>query len=108
MLCSRLVKFVEQLEKCDKPVVNLLAMLSRDDRRTTLGTNIAKIKSELNGAQLSYSNVRGNAVYFPIPSGEEWRVNYLKELLDVISKKKQIENFSVDEARLMVNALCTT
>ena len=47
-------------------------------------------------------------MYFPIPLGEEWRVSYLKELLDVTCKKKQIENITDDDAKLMVNALCTT
>ena len=107
MLCSRLVNFYEQLKLCAKPAVNMLAMLSMGDRRTTMGKNISRMKTELEGILLSSSTIRKHLKYFSIPREESWRINYLGELLEVRDKKMTIENLSAEDSKLMLNALCT-
>ena len=92
MLCSRLVKFLDQLILCGKPAVNLMAMLYMEDRRTTLGKNIARIKTELKGKYLSCSNIKKHLRYFSIPQEEEWRILFLEELVEITEKKMSIEN----------------
>ena len=108
MLCSRLVKFLDQLKLCGKPAVTFMAMLYMEDRRTTLGKNIARIMAELKGKKLSCSNIRKHLRYFEIPVEEEWRIKYLEELLDITEKRMSIENLTSEDAKLMLNALCTT
>ena len=108
MLCSRLVNFTKQLKLCAKPAVNLLAMLYLGDRRTTLGKNISRMKAELEGTFLSSSNIRKNLRYFAIPEEENWRLIYLEELLALKDMKMTMENFTVEDTKLMLNALCTS
>ena len=108
MLCSRLVKFTEQLRKSNKSVVNLLAMLSVEDRRTTMGKTLSKIKHEIEGKELSCHNIKKHMKYFDVPAEEAWRLEFVEELLEVVSKVKNIENFSDEDAKLMLGALCTT
>ena len=103
-----LVNFTEQLKLCAKPAVNMLAMLYMEDRRTTLGKNISRMKAELEGIFLSSSNIKKHLKYFSIPTEESWRISYVGELLEVKDKKMIIENLSSEDSKLMLNnALCT-
>ena len=106
MLCTRLVKFTEQLSRSRKPVVNLLTMLSKGDRRTTLGKNLGKIRMDLGGLEPSCNNIRKHMSYFAVPEEELWRISFLKELQEVSRKERYVENISDEEAKMMMNALC--
>ena len=108
MLCSRMVKFKQQLCTSNKPVVSLLALLSMEDRRTTLGRNMAKIQREIGGVQPSCCNIRKHMKFFATPIEELWRIPLLEELVEVTNKKMYIENFSDEETKLMMNTICTT
>ena len=83
-------------------------MLYLGDRRTTLGKNISRMKAELEGNFLSSSNIRKNLRYFAIPEEENWRLIYLEELLALKDMKMTMENFTVEDTKLMLNALCTS
>ena len=107
MLCTRLLKFTEQLSKSRKPVVNLLAMLSTGDRRTILGKNLGRMRMDIGGLHPSYHNVRKYMKYFAVPEEEMWRIHFLEELLEVCDKEMYVENFSNEETKNMMNALCT-
>ena len=85
-----------------------MTMLYLEDRRTTLGKNIARIKAELKGNRLSSSNIRKHFRYFSIPLEEAWRIKFLEELLEITEKRMSFENLTSEDAKLMMNALCTT
>ena len=108
MLCSRLVKFKEQLCTSSKPVVSLLALLSMGDRRTTLGRNMGRIQKEIGGLQPSCYNIRKHMKFFETPVEELWRIPFLKELVDIANKKMYVENFTDDETQMIMNTICTT
>ena len=108
LLCSRLVKFKEQRCTSNKPVVSLLALLSMEDRRTTLGRNMARIQREIGGVQPSCCNIRKHMKFFATPIEELWRIPLLEELVEVTNKKMYIENFSDEETKLMMNTIYKT
>ena len=43
-----------------------------------------------------------------IPPGEEWRVNLVKELIDVKHDASTIENLSAEELEKILELVCTT
>ena len=87
-------------------MVNLLTMLSKGDRRTTLGKNLGKIRLDLGGLEPSCKNIRKHMSYFAVPEEELWRISFLKELQEVSRKERYVENISDEEAKMMMNALC--
>ena len=86
--------------------MNLLTMLSKGDRRTTLGKNLGRIRMDLGGLEPSCNNIRNHMSYFAVPAEEMWRISFLKELQEVTNKERYVENISDEEAKMMMNALC--
>ena len=47
-------------------------------------------------------------VFSPVPKNEEWRIGFLKELLDIRSNDIVLDSFSKDEIDDMIQFVCTT
>ena len=107
MLSSRLVKFCDTMMSSTKSSVKLLAYLVKGDQRTVMGKNMASIERELGNANISSSLVKRKLKYFPVPVDEEWRIPYLRELLDVRSGKMSMSNIEGSDVTNMINQLCT-
>ena len=103
MLCFRYVKFKEMLYSSSKVMVNLLARITAEDMRTVMGKTMAKLKTDLNGMEVSCSNIKDHLKYFPVPELETWRIDYLEELLD--AKNLVIENMNADDIAAMIGLL---
>ena len=108
LLCSRFLKFTDQLLKSTKPVVRLLARLFMGDMRTTLGRNLFKIKNGLGNRECTTANIKRHYRYFPVPDGELWRLNLLDELLENSGKISTVENFSENDVKVLISAICTS
>ena len=106
LLCSRFLKFTDQLLKSTKPVVRLLARLFMGDMRTTLGRNLFKIKNGLGNRECTIANIKRHYRYFPVPDGELWRLNLLDELLENSGKISNVESFSENNVKMLISAIC--
>ena len=104
MLASRLVSFRDSLLVSPKFSVRLLANLRINDKGTTLGQNLDKIRKELCDVSLSSANVKKHMRYFKLPDVEEWRVGPLRELME---EDLEIPGFSKQELDDMKNYLAT-
>ena len=84
-----------------------MTLLSMDDRRTVLGKNLRKISKEI-GVEgvLSCSLVKKYHRYSTVPEEEEWRLGYLDDLLDTNGRTKMVENFTENDVKQLVSALC--
>ena len=90
----------------NKMAVKLLAKLAESDWRTFLGRNLGIIQKDLGEKQLSTMNVKRNLKYFEVPADQNWRVNCLKELLEVQLQTSTLSDFSNDDVKTMINLLC--
>ena len=107
MLCGRLVGFKNQLLHSNKLVVRLMAMLSMDDRRTVIGKNLRNISKEIDTqGVLSCNLIKKYHRYFKVPEEEVWRLGYLNDLLDSNGRTKTVENFTENDVKQLVSALC--
>ena len=106
MLSSRYVKFEEMLSCSKKMMVNLLAKLAAEDNRTVMGKTMSKLRRELAGHELTGKEIKTNMKYFPVPEHEEWRLDFLQELLEADIKHVLIEN--MNDVKSMISILCTT
>ena len=108
LLCSRFLKFTDQLCNSTKPVVSLLARLFREDMRTTMGKNLFKIGKAMGDRECTTANIKRHFRYFPVPDGEVWRLNVLDELIDNSGRTGDVENFSETDVKMMISAICTS
>ena len=109
MLCSRYIKFMDSLVKCNKRCVRNLALLVRNDRRTIVGKNISNIAYDCGVVResLQYRDAK-RSKYWSVPALERWRPSILLELLDVRSQKSVVRNFDYEEINLMINNVCSS
>ena len=96
------------LYSSSKVMVNLLARITAEDMRTVMGKTMAMLKTELNGMEVSCSNIRNHLKYFPVPELETWRIDYLEELLDADAKNVVIEIMNDDDITAMIGLLCSS
>ena len=110
MLSSRFIKFTQSLASSSKPSVSYLARLVKNDNRTLMGRTISKISREINVAKASLTSqvVRKSMVYFPVPDDQMWRIDILKELLNVKQQSLSLGHFNLDETSTMINYICTS
>jgi len=104
---SRYVNFMRSLLSSPKYVVRVLASVCLTDYRTVMGRTLEKL-SCLCGrpvSALTASAVKRSVSYFAIPSGEEWRIPMLQELL---SPEVDIPGFPAEELKELKEFLCTS
>ena len=93
-----------------KPCVSYLARLVQHDNRTLAGRTLSRLSRECNVDRdsLNISLVSKDVKYFPVPDDHLWRVQILKELLDVDRSSLVINNFNSIETSHMINFICTS
>ena len=104
-LAQRFVKFYNYLKKCEKSEVLHLFCIQKSDLRSTFGYNCHKLSQDLQVDCVDDINSR-NISYFKIPNGEEWRLPFLFDLLQL--KNAPLENFNlnVDEIETFMEVIC--
>jgi len=109
MLCSRFVNFYANLCKSTKHSIRLLTALCKDNLRTTLGNNLHNITLDCltSVKSLTKTIVKNNMKYFDIPEENRWRIEFVKEILNLKIDQLQIEGFHDDELNEIINFLCT-
>ena len=107
MLTSRYVNFVKSLQTSTKYVVRVLLSICVNDLRTVMGRTLSTLARlcECNVSALSASAVKSTLEYFPVPVGEEGRVQILKELKN---HEVEVPGFSSEELREITEYVCTS
>ena len=110
MLSSRFIKFTQSLASSSKPSVSYLARLVKNDNRTLMGKTLSRISRETNVTKASLTSlvVTKSMVYFPVPDDQMWRIDILKELLNVKQQSLLLGQFNLDETSTMINYICTS
>ena len=101
MLTNRFLKFYSTLYFCDKNVVANLRRCQENDCRSNFGLNIRNL-CLANDTLDIFECKKNSAKYFPINDCELWRVNFLKEILEIISSNS-ISGFTNDELNDLLN-----
>ena len=88
-------KFRASLQNSKNRLVTNLLALQTTDMRSTFGRNCCKVDQEIS-----------NYVY-NIPENSEWRINLIKDILDVKSKDATLNILTTVELSWMLSDLCT-
>ena len=93
-----------------KSSISYLARLVRYDNRTLAGRTVSRLSREckVDRGSLTVSTISKYIRYFPVPEEELWRLDIMKELLNVKWSCLAINEFNNLEIDHMINFLCVT
>ena len=104
MLC----KFWESLRQCKKGSVRYLFSLVYDDRRNLTGRTVSKVALDCQvDRECLVSRDAKDIRYFPPPSEELWRIQLLKELLEVRKGSAEVPGVSCEDIEDIIDEICT-
>ena len=107
---SRYVKFFHSLFENKSKKVSLVAQIASQDKASTTGRNLAKIKEETNLNPWVASNVlvreQVQAGDVKVPTMDQWRLPYLEKLL---KQKHDMELQLIDTKEIdqQINIICS-
>ena len=109
LMARRFLNFVQTIRKSKKTSLrNLLKVIDSDTRSVTghnLRTLLLRSKAE-NIRDLKPHHV--TAKYRNIPEGEEYRVNFVQEIIEVKNNKLEVNGFDADELQDILEHLCVS
>ena len=104
-LIGRFINFTKKLESSEKKAVTHLYKVIKNDVRSITGSNLRNIKLLLDNYNLSIIDSK-SVQYHPVKEDDKWKVNCVKELIDVLHGDLSI-NFDRKDVEQMIEALCT-
>ena len=87
----------------------MLVETSKQDVRSVTGRNLREIMILLGKTSVNDVNKKDveEIEYFPIDPAEKWKVNAIKEIIDVKNGVADIENFELEELETILIHICT-
>ena len=82
----------------------------KNDARSTTGQNLRNMMLLFDKNSIDEIEEKDiiEYVYAPVESKDEWKLQMIKELIDVKNKELEIENLSKEELDHMIEYLCTS
>ena len=107
-LLKRFLKFSNALASSSKCSVRTFFHELKRDCSSTTGSNLRRImrlvgKDDNNDMHINDINSIG---FCPVKNEDEWRIMFIKELLDARSKQNIIDNFDNDEIWNILDHVC--
>ena len=110
LLLRRYATFIAAIEASKKRSLKRLLKLSKTDARTTTGRNLRYLMIAL-GKNL-VETIREEDIdtmeYHTIPEDETWRIDLLKEIIEVKENEYEVHGFTNEELEEIVNFVCTS
>ena len=104
MVIKRFLKFNKTLSLSSNPHIRTLLKYQSKDWRSSYGRNVMNICREAGVVDISSVDIT-NITVNPVPSGEEWRVPLLRDLL--LSKQRDSNSFlNMEEVDIIMNFVC--
>ena len=99
------------LSNCSKFSIRYLTRIMTNDKSSVIGKTLSMLQDVLDVnaiSSLTAREVKSNFCYFPIPEGEEWRVQISREIMSARSNKDiDIVGFQTDELNFMLSYICS-
>ena len=99
MFISRYIKFIQNMIcKSDKPAVQLMFNMIRDNMSITTGRNVRHIEDlfQCDILRIDDKLIKTKLFFHQIPDAEAWRINLIKEITDVQQNVLSINNEDTD------------
>ena len=108
ILIKRFLSFIEQVKRSTKVIPKQIMKIVKHDSLSVTGSNLRNIMILLEKdtiEEISITDV-DNIVYSAALEENMWKIDCVKELLDVIHGDTALENFSIKEVQAMIEDLC--
>ena len=110
-IISRYVKFFQNLLRSASKEVRLIAQLAAQDRSSTTGSNLAKIRAETNLNPWNSSAFHVKEVLLDgepkVPEQDLWRLPYLSKLMEE-RHSREMELLNKKEIDHLIDTLCSS
>ena len=107
-LAWRYLTFIRKIQKSEKKPLRNLLNLVKSDARTRTGSNLRRLMI-LSGKN-TIEEVLDSKVdfeYHKLEEDQNWKVNMLAEIIDVLNGEKIIEDSETDDLTDILEYLCT-
>ena len=110
ILVKRFLGFIQQIEQSQKVLPKLLLQTIKSDCRSTTGSNLRNIILLIDKEDISklVPNDANEIKFEPIKEDDEWKLDIVKELVDVKWGEASLENLSMDEVNDILENICTS
>ena len=110
VLISRFLGFMEKIASSNKKAIKMLMETSKKDVRSITGKNFRNImllvgKTSVDEVEKTDAE---NIEYHPIKSEDLWKVDVIREILEVKCRKLEIDDFNQDNLEDILTYLCTS
>ena len=95
ILQKRFEKFCNQIKNSGRPEVLYLFNKQRYDPRSIFGRNYRSVFIDKN-----------ELPHYKTPENQKWKIDFIKEILDISENKAGIENLSAEELMYILNDVC--
>ena len=110
ILMKRFLGFISQIERSPKKLPMKLLHLIRHDTRSTTGSNLRNIMLLLN--KVTIEGIKLNDIdsfeYSSVQPDNQWKVDMVREIIEVRGDQLKIDNFSRQELDELMDYLCTS
>ena len=107
VLIKRYLSFIERIQNSSKFAPKQLLEIAKNDVRTTTGTNLRKIM--LLSGRKNIDDLKNIDIdYNKVTKENEWRIDLLKELVDIRQGDLVLHGVESDEVEKILEYVCTT
>ena len=108
IVLKRFLGFLDQIEKFPKRLPLRLLNLIKYDTRSTTGSNLRNIMLLLGKVNIDDIKIRDidNFEYAAVLPDDKWKVDMVKEIIEIGADQLNVENFSEEELEEILEYLC--
>ena len=110
MLMKRFLSFLLQIKCSPKKVPRFLLSIVKNDVRSTTGFNLRKIMLLLKKKHIDDIKIEdlNEYIHAPVSRNDVWKVELVKELIEVKYDELQLDNLSKEEIDMIINTVCSS
>ena len=108
ILVKRFLNFIDSIKKSSKDIITNLFQCICFHVRSITGSNLRDIMLAVNKdnvLDLEPSD-SGKIKYHEVKDEDKWKIDMVKELIEVKNETLQVENINIDEALFILETLC--
>ena len=107
---KRFLGFLSQIQKSRKKLPAKLLKQIEHDTGSTTGSNLRKILLLVGKHTIEEISIKDldRYEYCPVQPGDEWKVDMVRELIEVRENNLNVEHFTAEELEEVLEHLCTS
>ena len=107
LMARRFINFVNTIRKSKKVALKSLLKVVETDTRSVTGHNLRCLLLKSKAEHVQELNPKDESFkYREVPAGEEFRIDFIKEIIEVKNNKSEVPGFTMEELDEILQHLC--